>query len=80
MKLILNFYAMEWVLITVEILMISNERILIGFRRVTVVAERAFFLMPVSLFACISPALTRRISAICDSGDLPCDSVETIQI
>jgi len=69
----------KWVLITVEIFMISNERILIGFRRVTVVAESGFF-MSVSLFACISAALTRRISVICDSWDLPCDSVETTQI
>ena len=66
-------------LITVEIFMISNERILIGFRRVTVVAGSAFF-MRVSLFACISAALTRRISVICDIGDFPCDSVQTIQI
>jgi len=33
----------KWVYITVEIFLISNERILIGFRHVTVVAESAFF-------------------------------------
>jgi hypothetical protein len=31
----------KWVLITVEKFMINNERILIGFRRIPVVAESA---------------------------------------
>jgi hypothetical protein len=61
--------------------MISSERILIGFRRIPVVAESAFFFFrPVILLACISAVLTRRISVVYDIGDLPCYSVETIQI
>jgi hypothetical protein len=66
----------KWVLITVEKFMISNARTFVGFRRVTVVAESVVFSpMSVSLFACISTALTRRISVICDIGDFPCNSV-----
>ena len=71
----------KWVLITVEKFMISNSRTFVGFRRVTVVAESVFFSpMFVSLFACISAALTRRISVIYDIGDIPCSSVDTAQI
>lgn len=68
-------------LITVEKFMISNARIFVGFRRVTVVAESVFSSpMLVSLFTCISAALTRRISVICDIGDFSCNSILTTQI
>ena len=69
------------VLITVEKFVIVNERILVGFRRVTVVAESFFF----SFFSHarqydISAALTKRISVIYDIRDFPCNSAETTQI